>query len=256
MNTNIKNALIAILIMSIIGVVIYFMFSEKETKQEIELKLDLNSDIVSKEPRESAANFITAAGTIGDYESLTEKKISRGLFKTNSEMREESFNKAKDSIIPDGPLLTGREIDFIREDNAQFPLFYRIEDLKVGKPYDEGTMTVNHDGIGAVEYETVKVNVDFKSIETAFYWSTDVSLDGYVSEEESSDNHENVVVVLAKSGDLWFIYDVEDSEYELNARLATWSGKGQYDFPYEKKVIKEYPMESVYHFGQEEMFND
>ena len=246
MNENLKNGLIATSIIIVMGVILYFIFSENDKKEEVELSLDLSSEIVSKDPRESAANFIKSAGTIGDYDGLTDEQISKGEMKSSSEMREEALDRVEKSIIPDGPLLNGRERDFIKEYNGQFPVFYQVENIKVGEPYEESTITVNHDGIGTVEYESVKVNVDFKSIETLFSWPTDSSFTPIVSEEMSYDEHEDVVVHLAKSGDLWFIYDIEDSEYELNARLATWSGKGQYSFPYDKELVKEYPIENIH----------
>lgn len=257
MKENLKNGLIATGIIVIMGIILYVIFSENDEKEEVELSVDLNSEIASEDPRESAANFIKSAGTIGDYEGLTDEQVSKGEMKSSSEMREEALDRVEDVIIPDGPLLSGRERDFIREDNSQFPVFYQVEDVKVGEPYEESTITVNHDGVGAVEYDSIKVDVDFKSIETLFSWPTDASFTPIVSEEMSYDEHENVVVHLAKSGDLWFIYDVEDSEYELNARLATWSGKGQYSFPYEKKLVKEYPIENIHGSAeQEEMNND
>lgn len=246
MNENLKNSLIATGIIIVMFVILFFIFNENDKKESVELNLDLDSEIVSKDPRESAARFIKSAGTIGNYEELTDEQVSAGDMKNSSEMREEALDRVESSVIPDGPLLSGRERDFIKEINGQFPVFYQIEDIKVGEPYEESTVTVNHDGVGSVEYESIKVDVDFKSIEILFSWPTDASYTPIISEEMSYDEHENIVVHLAKSGDLWFIYDIEDSEYELNARLATWSGKGQYNFPYDKELVKEYPIENIH----------
>ena len=220
-------------------------FEGSDGKESIDFELDLDSDIVSTDPKISAANFIKFNGTFGDLDSLKEEDIVKMNFESNSDMRRTAFEKVKGAIIPDSPIITGNEEATIDDDLAQFPAFYSIINMRVSEPYNSTTFTINHNQIGQVDYEAVKVNVDFDSTQTVFYWPTDASSDGIITKEVASDSFEDIEVTLVKSGDLWFIYDVEDIEYTLNIRMSTWSGRGEYNVSHEQEVVEEYTMGDI-----------
>lgn len=242
---NIIKGLFAIGIVGIIFAVTFLVTNLDFAKKEefsIETK---KSDLVSKDPKITAANFIVANGTIGNLEEKTEQQIIGGEINLNPEMRLEALDIAKTAIINDSPIITGREIEASLRKDGLFPNFYSIRDLKVSEPYSPKTLVINHDEIGQVEYDSVKVNVDFKSVETTLAWPTDVHLNAKITQKEVVDSFKNIAVELVKDGDLWYVYDVEDMEYALNVRMATWSGQGKYDVSADDAVVKEYDIDNV-----------
>lgn len=234
--TNVIKMIMAILMLAlVIGATLFIVNFEKTTDKEI-VELDLSSDIVSTDPKVSAANFINHNGTIGDLSEVDQEYFDNFSEAANDEKRMASFNKVKDAIIPDSPMINGREEDTIKNQTVEFPIYYEVRDLKVSEPSNVKPLIIHHDGIGPIEYESVDVKVDFTSAESTFYWPTDASGDGMITQMEAVDYFEDVKVTLVKSGDLWFIYDVEDSEYLLNIRMATWSGRGLNDVSTEQEA--------------------
>lgn len=212
--------------------------NETEKKEEIELSPD--SDIVSTDPRVSAANFIKHNGTMGDLSVIDQEYFKTPFTEDNSERRMNAFKKVKDAIIPDSPLLSRNIEKFIEEYVSDFHVYYEIRDLKVGEPSEVTPLTIHHNQIGSIEYDSVEVKVDFTSAQNIFYWPTDATGDSIITQMEAVDHFEDVTVILVKSGDLWYIYDVVDSEYLLNVRMATWSGRGVDDVSVDQKVVAEY----------------
>lgn len=242
---NIVKGILAFGIVAIIALVTFFILNlESNEKQEFKT-VPKKSDLVSKDPKISAVNFITANGTIGNIEEKTESQIINGEINLTPEMRFIALDIAKTAIIDDSPIITGTEVEASLLRDGLFPNYYSIRDLKAGEPYGDKTITINHDQIGPVEYPSVKVDLDFKTVETTLTWPTDVHLSSKITQQEVVDLFENVTVELVKDGDYWYIYDVEDMEYELNVRMATWSGRGSYDVSADYKFVKEYSIEDV-----------
>lgn len=224
----------------VVGITFYVVNFEKSTTKET-VDLNLSSDIVSTDPKISAANFITHNGTIGDLKEVDQEYFNNfSTMSTNVERRMATFEKVKDAVVPDSPIITGREEDTIKNQLVEFPIYYEIRDLKVSEPSDVKPLVVHHHGTGPAEYDSVEVYVDFTSAENTFYWPTDASGDGMITQMEAVDSFEDVKVTLVKSGDLWFIYDVEDIEYLLNIRMSTWSGRGKNDVSTEQVLINTY----------------
>lgn len=209
-------------------------------KAPVDLKLDLKSSLVSKDPRISAANFLKANGTIGDVSKVNKEFFGQKVIETNAERRINAFKKVKDAIVPDSPIITGREIENAKTQSQDFPIFYTIDKIKVGEPSEVKPLVIEHDGIGSTEYDSVEVLADFVSYQDTFYWPTDVTGDSIITQERAKDEFKDVKITLVKSGELWFIYDVEDIEYNLNVRMATWSGRGKDDVSPNQEKVAEY----------------
>lgn len=241
----IKMIIAALMLASVMGIALFIVNYEKTTDKE-SVDLNLSSDIVSTDPKVSAANFITQNGTIGNLSEVDQAYFDRKFTsETNADRRMASFEKVRDAIVPDSPIITGREEDAIKNQTVDFPVFYEVRDLKVSEPSNVKPLVIHHNQIGPVEYESVDVYVDFTSAENTFYWPTDASEDNksIITQMEAVDHFEDVKVTLVKSGDLWFIYDVEDIEYLLNVRMSTWSGRGNNDMSTEQEVINEYELD-------------
>lgn len=206
--------------------------------------LGLSSDIVSTDPKVSASNFIMQNGTMGDLSEVDQAYFERNFLDvTNPDRRMESFEKVKDAIIPDSPIISGREETAMKTQSTDFPIYYEIRDLEVGEPGKPTPLIIYHDVEGPIEYESVDVKVDFTSAQNTFYWPTDASGDSIITQMEALDYFEDVTVTLVKSGDLWFIYDVEEIEYKLNVRMSTWSGRGNDDVSIEQTLINSYNLD-------------
>lgn len=222
----------------ILGAVFIVIGNKEDKKDDIKPNI-LSSDIVSTDPRESTVNFITYNGTIGDTSTITSETIPVDGFGLNRDRRLEALDIVESSIVPGSPLINGRERQniFNMTDDDCFPSFFEIRNLKVGEPSKVGKITV-YDDSGNVEYDYVDIYVDFDSYKISYIWPLDASGDGSVSKVEGYDTFTDVKVTLVKSGDLWFIYDVEDSENLLNVRFATWSGIAKNNIDVEEEVVE------------------
>lgn len=221
----------------------------KDTKEAMKVDIQ-DSELVSKDPKESAANFIIANGTIGNFEEMSDEELVKGIFKPTFEARAEAFELAKTAIIEDSPIITGTEEEVNYDQDGIFPMYFSIKNLKVSEPYKESKLKIEHNQVGQVEYDSVRVKVDFDSVQTVLFWPTDASLEAVLSVEQATDSFKDVEVELVKVDGLWYIYDVENIEYDLNVRMATWSGRGNYDVSNDVEVVKEYSID-VSEFGQE-----
>lgn len=243
-----KETVIRVLIaLGMLGVVIFTTlffvnYESKVEKVEVDYEMELDSEIVSVDPKVSASNFIRYNGTMGDLSKVSQDYFDNQVVETNPERRMAAFVKVKDAVIPDSPILTGREEEAIERQTSDFPVFYEADELKVGEPSDVRPLRVEHDTIGPVEYESVEVNIDFTSSQHTFYWPTDTGGDSRLTQKATSEEFEDITVTLVKSGDLWFIYDVENIEYDLNVRMATWSGRGEDTVTVEQEVVGYYDL--------------
>lgn len=254
---NIKNLIFAIAILVGIGAALFLIFNvdNKNDKVEIEVK-GKNSNLVSKDPKESAANFIMANGSIGNLEELSEKDLTSGNLQETVEMRLQTLDKVKDAIVDDSPIISGDEEEASWLRDGLFPVYYSIRNLKVGEPYGKKKVRIEHNQIGSVEYNSIKVNVDFDSVETVFTWPTDLQLKAVLTRLESTDSFKNVAIELVEIDGLWYIYDVENIEYLLNVRMATWDGRGSYDVSSDEAIVaKEYEID-MSNFLEGSLFQD
>lgn len=209
-----------------------------------EFVFESNSDLVSTNPSTTAGNFIQANGTMGNLKEVNEEFFKTFQSETNADKRLKAYNLAKEAIIIDSPLLSSRTEQNISSYMTEFPEYYEIRDLKVSEPINQSKFKILHDG-GEVEYDSVEVLVDFTSAKNTLYWPTDVSGESVITQKEAIDEFKNVKVTLVKSGELWFVYDVEDSEHKLNVRMSTWQGRGKDNFSIEQKEIAIYEMDYI-----------
>lgn len=248
--SNIIKMSIAVGMLAFVFLITLLIVNYEKPINKETVDLGLSSDIVSTDPKVSASNFIMHNGTIGDLSEVNQAYFEKNFTTvTNADRRMESFMKVKDAIMPDSPIISGREESAIETQTTDFPIYYEIRDMRVGEPEESEPLIIYHDVEGPIEYESVDVKVDFTSAQNTFYWPTDASGDSIITQMEATDTFEDVIVTLVKSGDLWFIYDVEEIEYKLNIRMSTWSGRGNDDVSIEQKLINSYDLDfSV--FGQ------
>lgn len=224
---NIKTYIIAGLMSTTIAVGAYFIVAYEPDVSVSEVEnVDIHSDLVSTDPRETAANFIAANGTMGNVENdITQEKMTTNeATYENSHRRLLALSRVEDAIIPGSPILNGREKDYIytHVNDLDSPYLYSVENVKISEPSQQDTLTVFTED-GPVDYETTKVLARFDSTRIHYTRPNDTSYDGTHTEISNTESFETYVI-LVKSGDLWLVYDVENSEELLNERFATWSG--------------------------------
>lgn len=242
----IKMVISVAMLLAIVAGIYFFIFRDNiQTKEEI--AIEANSDILSTDPKETAANYIAANGNMGDIEEdLSEDKILTGEhLRDNERRRLNALDKVEAATIPGSSLITGREknksIKFA-EDSA-FPMLYNIDNIYVSEPLNERKITVMSE-VGPVEYEAVDVLVSFDSMKYMLICPTDVSYDGTHELVGNKETFEEMKTTLVKSGDVWFMYEINDSENLLNERFATWQGVSNVSVDETKdEIIKEISVE-------------
>lgn len=238
----IKMVISVAMLLTIVAGIYYFIFRESvETKEEI--VIEANSEVLSTDPKKTAANYIAANGNMGDIEEdLSEDKIITGEhLRDNGKRRLNALDKVSPATIPGSNLITGRErnksIKFT--DDSTFPLLYKVDNIYVSEPLNERNVTVSSE-VGPVEYEAVDVLVSFDSIRYLLICPTDVSYDGTHELIENKETFSEIKTTLVRSGDFWFMYEIENSEELLNERFATWQGVSNISVDETKdKVVKE-----------------
>lgn len=226
-------AAIALLAISV-GVVV-LIFNDKPTEKLDNVILDGSlSEIVSTDARQTAAKLIIANGTMGSLEEITPDSLNDGsATDANVNRRFTAINLVENGVVPGSPLVSGSEKKFIETYTRGLdePAIYEIENVKAGKPMNERMITVTSKDLVA-DYHAVDVEISFESIKTVFTRSRDGSYDGTNYQIENRENYV-VKVTVIQSGDLWFGYDIENSEYGLNERMSTWKGIAKSTINYE-----------------------
>lgn len=241
---NIIKAVLSLGLLALVFTITFLIVGfNKEEKQEVEVDMKMSSSIVSTNPRQSAANFITFNGTMGDLTKVNQSYFSKIQEETNGDRRSSALNKVKSSIVDGSPLLSERTEEHIKERLDTFFIFYKVSNVKTSEPSEMSKISISHNAIGEREYEAVEVQVDFTSSMHGFYWPTDMGGDSIIKERKSSEKFEDIKVTLIKNDGEWYIYDVEDSEYLLNSRMATWQGIGENTAVVDPEVINEYTMD-------------
>lgn len=239
---TIKNIVIStFLIVGIIAITIFIMTYEKNELKQEEVIIELSSDLVSTDPKVSASNFIIRNGTMGDVEndingdSLINSEA--GLLSVKG--RYEALKVLKEAVVPGNLIITGEEDKYIDKLATPdcIPTFHQIRDLKVSEPGKTGKLVVYSDN-GNIEYTYTDVYVDFNSAKIWYQWGRDADWDGNVMEIENVEKFENIKVTLVQSGELWFIYNIEDAEKKLNSRFATWNGKTEESYGPEDTFVR------------------
>lgn len=233
----------------------YFLvvYEPKEKLTEIS-EVDIYSSLVSEDPKQSAANFITANGTMGNVEDdITQAKMSTNeAVYDNSQRRLVALYRLTDAVIPGGIIIDGREKDNVATHTMDLdsPYIYSVDNVEIGEPSNPEKLTVFTED-GQTDYDSVKVKAVFDSTIIHYTRAHDTSYDGTHTQISNTEKFE-VEVVLVKSGDLWFIYDVTQSEEMLNERFASWSGisKSSVDHSLDKKT-GEFVLEGVETYIQE-----
>ncbi|HHT98335.1 MAG TPA: hypothetical protein GXZ90_10635 [Clostridiales bacterium] len=231
-------SLVLTLIM-LFGVYFIVIFKPSEKDNETVVKNVISSDIVSTIPEETALRFIKANGTMGNMTTdITQDKMKTGeAISENSARRLLALHKVNEAIIPGSPLISSYEESNIKTFTRDLvsPYIYTIDNIKISEP-DNLREIVIYAETGPIEYEALDVYASFDSTRINYTRARDTSYDGTHIQLNNTENFSNVKVVLAKSGDLWFIYDIEDSEYIINERFATWSGIGASSVDYSKNI--------------------
>lgn len=211
-----------------------FIITYKPNKKMITNEYSSTSEIVTTDPIKTAVLYIKANGTIGDHNKITDETLNNyDIIIENTQNRIKSLNNVKEATIPGSPLINGSEESNIKKhtNDTQELMFYYIDNIKTSDKYNEGKLSVFTE-TGPVEYESVNVDVEFDSILKYFTAPSDTSYDGTYSVIENKENFKTVVT-LVKSGDLWFVYDILNSELDMNARFATWSGINSFNINFE-----------------------
>jgi len=229
---------IAILSVSIIGLVSFIILNEDDSVKMNEVEhFEVDSDILSTDPKKTTYNYIKTNGTMGNLEKdVTEEKFKTNeIIFENSSRRLISLEKVKKATIDGSPLITGKEEKNIDEfaNSLNFPFFYRVDNFKISEPEEEKKLKVYSEN-GPSEYDSISLFVSFDSFMIRYMRPTDTSYDGTHTEITNKETFENVKVTLVKSGDLWFVYDIENAEKLINERFSTWNGDSPSTIDYSK----------------------
>lgn len=222
---------VLIAILATVGIFSVAVFIAEFNSEEVRVdvpNLSSDSSIVTADASKTASLFIEANGTIGDLELVSSENIRDfDSIRDNINIRTRALEKVKEAIVPGSPLINGREENNIKEfsNNTEYPTLFKVSNVRVGKENNERTLT-SYSEVGPTSYEGVDVNVEFESTMMTFTSPRDTTYDG-TYERVDNKEHFDVKVTLAKSGDLWFVYDIENSESELSQRFATWSGNSK-----------------------------
>lgn len=227
---NFINILIsgAIVLLLVVSAVLIVNYKPKPTMKEIKV-IETDSKIVSDDPQTTASLFTKANGTMGSLSEATTESLKTGeLVFNNGERRKSAFIEVSKAIVPGSPLITDLELKNIERhiNNIDVAVIFLAENIKVGKPANERRLSVSSEEEGLNEYDAVDVLVSFDSIKTTFMSAKDSSFDGTYTQVDNRETFNEVKITLVRSGELWFVYDIEDAEYLLNERFATWSGIG------------------------------
>lgn len=224
---QIKRMIIAGLMAAGLAAGAYFIVAYEPDVQMNEIEdINIYSDLVSTDAMQTTANFITANGTMGSVENdiIQEKMQTNEAVHENSHRRLLALSRVEEAIIPGSPLINGREKDYIatHTNNLNVPYIYSVSNVEVSEPSEPEKLTVFTND-GPVDYESVEVLVSFDSTRIHYTRAHDTTYDGTHTQISNTESFETIVT-LVQVGDLWMIYDVEDSEELLNERFATWSG--------------------------------
>lgn len=247
-NIFIRNLVLSSAVVLSMAALVVFFFTNDDSKDMVEIDVTTTSEIVSTDPMETAARFIKANGTMGDVETdiIQDKMKTKEAVYENGARRQIALHQIKEAVIPGGPIISGNEESYIKihTRNLDVPYIYSVSNIEVSEPSEPEKIQIFSPD-GKKEYESVKVNVQFDSTRINYSHARDTSYDGthtQISNTESFD----VEVILVKSGDLWFVYDVPDSEYLLNERFSTWDGISDSTVNYDNdKVTGEFKLEGV-----------
>lgn len=241
---TIKRAILSIVLLSIvIASVLLFLFFTKEKKETYNIDFKMNSSLVSENPMQTAANFIKFNGTMGDLSEINQDVLNSGKLESNSERRKKAYDTVKSVIIKDSPLLSSRTEETIKLDNVEFYTFYETSNIEVSRPTNETKITINHANTGPANYDKVDVKVSFTSSKHTFMWPTDAINEGVIQEYKTTEDFSDILVTLVKKDNLWYVYDMPDSESVLNVRMSTWQGLGKDDVTTENELVNEYVFE-------------
>lgn len=199
-------------------------YNSEDIREEI-VELETDSSIVTSDAQKTASLVVQANGTIGNLELVSEENIREfDTTRDNIKVRMDALEKVSKALIPGSPLLSGREESNIKEysNSSEYPILFKTENVKSGKPTNKRKITSFSES-GPTSYDGVDVKVQFDSIMMSFTSPRDTSYDGTYTRIDNKETYD-VTVTLAKSGDLWFVYDIENSENGLAQRFATWSG--------------------------------
>lgn len=243
MNEDIKRYGLAGVIVLALLVGVFLIFGLQDKGEALNTPaITTSSEIVTTDPQLTTSLFVTANGTMGDkeHEVSGDTLFNQVAMNGNRDRRLKSYRKVKEAVIPGGPILNGNEEHNIDKHTKGLtvPVFYEIDNLKTSEPINERKVEVQSNE-GTYKYRAVDVLVSFDSTKIYYDRVRDISWDGTYSQIENKETYTDVKVTLVQSGDLWFVYDIENSEHELNARFATWSGVSKEEYDYTKdKVVK------------------
>lgn len=233
MNRNLQVIIAILLSVALLGVAVFIITYEPKKKQK-DVEISTNSEIVTTDPVKTASLYIAANGTMGELSEVNEETLAtKEATNNNAHIRMTALAKVREATIPGSILITGKEENNIKQfiNSLDNPRLYAIENVKATDSYNERKISI-YSEIGPTEYEAVDVDVSFDSIIIMFTAPSDTSYDGTYTKIENRETYE-VTATLVKSGDLWFMYDIKDSEHLLNERFATWSGVGSLTFDLE-----------------------
>lgn len=229
-NTKKTVIQVGIAIALVVGLMItaYIIVSYEPDIKMIENKPHTSdSNIVTNDAQKTAALFVEANGNIGNTEKdITIKTLESGeAIENNSKRRLEAFYAVNRATIPGSPLIKDNQDSYIRKYTSKLntPYTFKVENVSTSKPSKISKLIINTNS-ESTEYEAVDVYVSFDSIMTTFVCATDTSYDGTHTQMDNKAHFDKLKVTLVNSGDLWFVYDIENAEKVVNERFATWRG--------------------------------
>lgn len=232
---DIKKLIIAgLLAVGMLAGAYFIVIYEPEPEMTAIENVDIYSELVSTDPMQSAANFITANGTMGSIENdITQEKMKTNeATYENSHRRLLALSRVTNAVIPGSPLITGREEDNISKFTMDLdsPVLYKVDNVVVSEPSEPQMLTIFSE-TGPIEYDSVDVTVTFDSTRIHYSRVHDVTYDGTHTQLSIKESFETKVT-LVQVDELWFIYDIENAEELLNERFATWSGSTNSNIDY------------------------
>lgn len=239
---DIFRVFISITIVSVLLLGAVYIVNYEPKREETLIDNQFTSELVSTDPKVSAANFIYANGNIGVItEDVNENTLVNGEAEYKAiQRRYEALELVKTALVPGSPLVNSAQESFIKNLLGKYdtPIFYEIKNVVVSNPENAGKLEV-HSETGSTVYDYVEVYASFDSYRVWYQWGRDTDWDGNVLEVENKEHFENIKVSLVKSGDLWFIHDIENAEHKINSRFATWKGVGVESYSENDEIRRE-----------------
>lgn len=250
---NIKNnikVIWPILILFLVGSIIatFFIITNREQSSELTGSIVLNEEDINNS-KKNAEDFIKEAGTFGvnidevNIDNILDILVVVSQENQGSELffnsRKNNYGKIKEKIYVESPLnyniekINGWTYD---EEKLKFSS-YRILDINAVVE-EKGSKLENGD-------LTAVANVNFTSkVNTLSKTSNDIDWDGSWELNEKIFENVKLKVILAKSNENWYIYNITMNNYPF--LLSTWNNPGSSSY-----ITEQFNLEKIETWAKE-----